>query len=716
MLASGDLVGFHRRATSDSLVLSGSGQAVASRRGIPRGIAIGRSPCHRKADGSKGFSIVVRAVEAQHFSSGLWLGMTLTTPDHLAAMNARGEPLDFAADVPDCFSAGGEGYVWDGQEFLEARWDTGRLVCGDEIDVFVSPHGKFSVSVNGRSVISGLQVSIPVGKPLYPLVELHGATQAVELLRGEAPVPPLLVGAAGLAPQPSGESLPTSASTSARAAQHKLVRDSMLRGDCPVPPLLVGATGLAPQPSGESLPSSASTSARVVQHKLRCDSTGRGTGGIAGLWERPRTPPHAHTPPQTPLIVRAVAPPPPLSSCIFEAGASKATGSRASLTPSESRSGSSLASPRALDEANAMSKYLPAFNIDMSAPSAQPRGLANPSGEQGIGRSRASPPLHAAAERRANLGSRTPGSTSSQSAEPGEGSSLRGDTPQMHELQHQQEHGKAYQALCQELAATRSQRDSIQARLHETSRSVVVTAAEGKRREQEIRQLRKELKAQGTKLEESQRALTELDRRTADAQAAKNRAQHQAWRLQQKLHEKEAAEMIWGPVRIPSGSGGGSGGHSRPPSSGPPRRPPSAAAPATVPPTTLCGPTSAEAAPLLQQPLAQVAVAAAASAAAGDMSAKDETMSAADESTTCSSPRGGGCNGTMLIVSDVSAPAPPEAKAVTLAEAYAARRRVASQQKCKAKAKAKAVPRSGGSHRWAWPDDVELDSDGPDPC
>lgn len=97
--------------------------------------------------------------------------------------------MDFAADVPDSCVAGGEGVLWDGEECLDVSWGTGHLARGDEVTVLLSQHGAFRVCVNGTSVAFAPKVHVPLQGPLYPLLELMGATQGIEL-RCPEPAPP----------------------------------------------------------------------------------------------------------------------------------------------------------------------------------------------------------------------------------------------------------------------------------------------------------------------------------------------------------------------------------------------------------------------------------------------------------------------------------------------------------------------------------------------
>lgn len=61
----------------------------------------------------------------------------------------------------------------------------------------------------------------------------------------------------------------------------------------------------------------------------------------------------------------------------------------------------------------------------------------------------------------------------------------------------------------------------------------------GKRRDRELRQLREELRQQATRIEESHAVMEVLRKRAADAQAAKSRAQQQAWKLRDQLQAGE---------------------------------------------------------------------------------------------------------------------------------------------------------------------------------
>ncbi|CAE7242055.1 unnamed protein product [Symbiodinium natans] len=191
-------LGFHRRASSESLVLSGHSQATASRKGVPRGIAIARAPCPVRGSSTTlgwAFSLLIADVDSG-LSSGLWVGLTMTSPDSLALR----PDVDFAADVPDSVVAGGEGTLWDGSECQYISWDTSQLQVGDQVHVFLSAAGEFQVRVNGKSV-AGCQVWLPLRGPFYPLVELRGSTKAVELVRES-------LGSAAEEPRPVPQAMP----------------------------------------------------------------------------------------------------------------------------------------------------------------------------------------------------------------------------------------------------------------------------------------------------------------------------------------------------------------------------------------------------------------------------------------------------------------------------------------------------------------------------
>jgi len=105
-------------------------------------------------------------------------------------------------------------------------------------------------------------------------------------------------------------------------------------------------------------------------------------------------------------------------------------------------------------------------------------------------------------------------------------------------LAEPQKYDQALIAVCEELVATRGQKESMEAKLQETHRSVVMTAAEGKRRDVELHELRVEMRSKVASLEASRDAMSALEQRVAEAQTAKNRAQHQVWRLKQQLQEE----------------------------------------------------------------------------------------------------------------------------------------------------------------------------------
>lgn len=763
MVASSELVGFHWRATSGTLALSGHGQSVVTRKGIPRGIAVGRAPCQQQADGSRGFGLVVRALDTHPFSSGLWVGMTTTCPGLLAQRHAEGEAaLDFAADVPDSIAAGGEGYVWDGQEFVECGWNTGRLERGDEIYASVSAAGEFSVWVNGDAVVFGCPIHLPPHRALYPLVELHGATLAAELLRESVSLPAPLVAADAC---DSASRAGAGASSSARAASLSSTRRStpltsarvtpassaratsatsawavQVQGPPPQPWAEAGAMSLSQQPVAGSgaLGSSARglppeiyasavdwrmpdvNSASAPQPEPGNGGTGRAPGFGLPLPERPRTPPHAYTPPsRTPLVVRQPAHLPP---CAFghhqPAGACRATSSRASSSRCRSTGSSPTSTPRGGQaggggyHVDAFCSYLPPGCQDSGRSSSsascwsslggRPEGPPH-EGRRGWpeARSREEQCTVAARDGRPMEG---PWVAAVGAVAAAAGAFEAPWGPGLQDRAHDgrqpcreeevflegtqlpqsvaweipignltrkppaQKQDRAFNVVCQELLSTRSQRDVAEAKLQETERSAVLTLAQSRRRDHEVKQLRRELRVQSAKLEDTQRALSELER------AAKNRAQQQAWQLQRKLQEEEDARRMTERARV--------FGAPRPATSGAERPPPLAPPPAVASTARGIGLAAAK--------------------------AKEEVLPASDQSTTaCSSPRSGGSSTSAAMAGDftgppaapASAPAPrpaaaavavraaaaPVAREPTLSEAYASRRRALSSQPAKDK-------------------------------
>lgn len=483
-------VGFHRKATSETLALSGPGQAVAMRRGIKRGIAIGRAPCRHRSGAGWVFVVCVKQVNWDHFSSGLWVGLTASTPQFLIELLSSGS-LDFAADVPDSCVVGGEGVLWDGLECTGVDWHTGKLEMGDEIRVSMSVRGNFRVTLNGKTVVSVNKVYLPQNKPLYPLVELHGSTEAVELLVDDLPISP-----------PS----------QFRQTQAFEELDLEPREDA------------------------------LVYH------------------EHPRTPPHAHTPPAGAIERRqqmAMASDPDEAS----PQASPAATPEAWALPggaSSIRSGDrSLSNSPARRSRGVVAKPASAGTFGgrgERARSPPKTGPANAARQRSSGAASATAArsLRSSTAQQRTTGTATrhseelPSQVSPASAVREQGRIPNGGPSDWRAqarvwstvddcLAHPHKHSENFYAMCRELAATRAERDTVEAKYEEQKRQAAKDTAVNKRREMEIRKMREELHEQAAKLEESISAIEVLSKRTAAAQEAKNRAQHEAWQLKSQL-------------------------------------------------------------------------------------------------------------------------------------------------------------------------------------
>ncbi|CAE8633815.1 unnamed protein product [Polarella glacialis] len=501
-------VGFHRRATSDSLLLSGPGQAVATRKGIPRGIAVGRAPCpYQAASCGWGFTVAILAVEdTQHFTSGLWVGFTATSPVAFAELRTgRGVAVDFAADVPDSCVAGGEGVLWNGVECLEVPWDTGALCEGDEVSAFISSSGEFYVRVKGKTVASGVKVKIPLRGQLYPLVELRGRTKAVQLISQ---------GSGGK----SGDGLPN---------QWEARRSPAL--SVASPPSQRGGLGL--------FASSGSASGRRESPSLQPSTSPSSSGGASAgrrVEDMPRTPPHAHTPLQGFK--------PKMRSLPEAAGVEPST-----LRKDQGRPEEELERERARHQEHRNSR---------APQGAPPRAASGPGGgrpekERRANSGQRSPSARPLVTNRAQLrnGSSPPTLTSELISETAFRLQQKEDNAEQIRvwatvrncLAKPSLHVEDIYGVCLALVASSSKCESLEQRLTEAEKTLAITLAEGKRKDLEIRQLRKDSELKTAKMEESNSACKALAQNVTEAQAAKNRAQHQTQQLRTKLGSKDLA-------------------------------------------------------------------------------------------------------------------------------------------------------------------------------
>mmetsp|Transcript_40986 Transcript_40986/g.73727 ORF Transcript_40986/g.73727 Transcript_40986/m.73727 type:complete len:738 (-) Transcript_40986:99-2312(-) len=491
-------IGFHRKATSETLALSGTGQSIAMRRGIKRGLAIGRQPCrHRSGIGNAGWAyvVMVRQVNWEHFSSGLWVGLTASTPQTLIGLLAEGS-LDFAADVPDTVVVGGEGVLWDGAECVGVDWHTGKLEMGDEIRVSMSMRGDFRVKVNGKVVVSVSKVYVPHNRPLYPLVELHGSTEAVELLSDELPISPL---------------------AKSRPAQMLDELDLEPRED-----VLVHHEHPRTPPHAMTPPFGGRQHLAMASEQDEA-STQASPGATPEAWALPtgkssiRTCSSDRTCSNSPVRQnRSIA----AAKATSAAHAAQQRGEHASSVP-KSRPVSSAAGQRLTSSSSATA-------LGTSKPSSQAAPARQPFRTGGAG-SRHAEEQAAVRERMLDKGRIPKGGPSDWRVQAHVWSTVDDC------LTHPHKHNEAFYAMCRELAATRAERDTAEAKFQEQRRQASKSVAESQRRDREIRKMREELHEQSAKLEESISAIEVLSKRTAAAQEAKNRAQHEAWHLRTQL-------------------------------------------------------------------------------------------------------------------------------------------------------------------------------------
>jgi hypothetical protein len=167
------LISEHVTVSADGLKASYTG---ADKENSMRGVVFGDSPIPNFPTGSY-FEVRVEEV-ASGAQDGLALGVTTKYP---------GEVFEVAQEVPDSWSFGydGSAQLNDEDDMRTISWHPQNLKKADRVGFSVRG-AAVSVYLNDKKVVS-MACTIPEGRPLYPIVDLLGCTNAVSLLPAASP-------------------------------------------------------------------------------------------------------------------------------------------------------------------------------------------------------------------------------------------------------------------------------------------------------------------------------------------------------------------------------------------------------------------------------------------------------------------------------------------------------------------------------------------------
>eukprot|EP00439_Symbiodinium_sp_Y106_P030723 s2626_g3.t1 len=125
------------------------------------------------------FEVLVQKANLDE-EDGLTLGVTTALPQEIP------EPFVTADDVPNsyCFGFDGKAVLPDSDDPIDTGWNPKDVRVGDRVGLLVTPQGEGQVFRNGEAKVSGV-LGLPVGVPLFPIVDLLGSAVSVSL----APIP-----------------------------------------------------------------------------------------------------------------------------------------------------------------------------------------------------------------------------------------------------------------------------------------------------------------------------------------------------------------------------------------------------------------------------------------------------------------------------------------------------------------------------------------------
>lgn len=124
------------------------------------------------------------AAAAAKAVDGLTVGVSLRPPAEFFWTGASAP--GFADEVPESWSIGYDGCYCRSGEMANISWSPTELLVGDEVGVLVTREGELHLLKNGERRATAPD-RVPIGVPLYAIVNLMGCTTAVSLIPGANP-------------------------------------------------------------------------------------------------------------------------------------------------------------------------------------------------------------------------------------------------------------------------------------------------------------------------------------------------------------------------------------------------------------------------------------------------------------------------------------------------------------------------------------------------
>lgn len=151
---------------------------------VMHGVVLGAAPLELVDRTCLYYELELTEIRSEEMPDGLTVGVTATVP------TAIQEIPETAEHIPQTWAVGYDGQLWDAATGGLSRvdWDPRSLAAGDVVGVLVTAsEGELLVFHNGVACCPGPR-GIPVGAmPLYPVVDLLGAAQAVRWRAGARP-------------------------------------------------------------------------------------------------------------------------------------------------------------------------------------------------------------------------------------------------------------------------------------------------------------------------------------------------------------------------------------------------------------------------------------------------------------------------------------------------------------------------------------------------
>jgi len=151
-----------------------------------QGVVVGNGPLREHQEYGRYFAVKVRHVFGAIDGDGLAIGVTTSRP-HDIIRHSPTELIEFRT----VWAFGFDQLFWDGPNgmFVDIKWRSSTLRVGDVVGMLIEPTGCVVIFVNDV-VVHIWEGSLPVRVELYPIMDLLGTSNEVDLLFNARPPPP----------------------------------------------------------------------------------------------------------------------------------------------------------------------------------------------------------------------------------------------------------------------------------------------------------------------------------------------------------------------------------------------------------------------------------------------------------------------------------------------------------------------------------------------